>query len=74
MAVSGRVRASKTARGLLVLTGITPQQDPGEPVRTAPRTLVLSYRPDAGFDQVVDVTSVKPAVIQGGELKVALPN
>ena len=68
------VRASKTARALLVLTGLAPQQEPGEPIRTASRTLVMSYRPDAGFDQVADVTSLKPAVIQGGELKVALPN
>ena len=59
---------------LLVLTGLAPQQEPGEPIRTASRTLVMSYRPDAGFDQVADVTSLKPAVIQGGELKVALPN
>lgn len=63
---------TKGKPAMLVLAGVTPQQLPGEAVRTGYRTLVLSWTPDGGFDAVADVVSAKPSVVGAGELKVPL--
>ncbi len=63
---------TKTKPAMLVLTGVTPQQTPGEKVKTAQRTLVLSWTSDGGFDMVADVTSARPAVVGPTDVRVPL--
>ena len=58
--------------GLLVLTGVVPLQDPGEPIRTGSRVLVLSYNQEAGFDQVLDGTGARPAVVGSTDVRFPL--
>lgn len=58
--------------GLLVLTGLVPLQDPGEPLRLGNRTLVLALQGDGGFDDVVDATSAKPAAVGGTDVRIPL--
>ncbi len=63
---------TKGKPGLLVLSGVTPQQSPGEAPRTAQRTLVLQWTPDGGFEALVDVTSSRPAVVGPADVRVPL--
>lgn len=54
----------------LVLKGLVPRQSPGDPVRVATRTLVLTWDKKHGFREAVDVVSREPARISGGVLTV----
>ena len=62
----------KNKEGLFVLSGTVPLQDPGEPVRTGERTLVLEYKAESGFVQILDVTGRKPATVTATEVKIPL--
>jgi len=56
------VKGPKT-RAFLVLRGLVPMQEPGEPIRTGQRVLVLSFEPPVTFDAQVDaVGDVLPVV------------
>lgn len=56
------VKGPKT-RPFLVLRGLSPLQEPGEPIRTGQRVLVLSFVPPGTFDGLVDaVGDVEPVV------------
>jgi hypothetical protein len=63
---------TKSKPAMLVLTGVTPQQNPGEKVKTAQRTLVLGWSSDGGFEAVADVTSSKAAVVGPTDVRVPL--
>jgi hypothetical protein len=64
-------KGAKAKDGVLILKGLRPLQDPGEPVRTGHRILVLSYGA-GGFDPVVDAVSARPATLTPTEVKVPL--
>lgn len=67
------IKPSKSAKqAFLVITGVIPQQEPGEAIKTANRILVLRYSTETGFEDVVDATSARPAVISGTEIKIPL--
>jgi hypothetical protein len=67
------VKPVKTAKtGFLVLTGAVPQQDPGEAIRTASRVLVMTYRAESGFEEVLDAISARPAVVTGTEVRIPI--
>jgi hypothetical protein len=63
---------TKSKPALLVLTGVTPQQSPGEAARPAQRTLVLSYSQENGFEMVADTVSLKPAIVGPTDVRVPL--
>jgi len=70
---SARVSPLKAAKGkssYLVIAGLMPQQDVGQPARSINRVLVLSYTPEAGFDDVLDAKSAKPAAVTVGSVKI----
>lgn len=56
------IKGPKT-RPFLVLRGLVPLQEPGEPIRTGQRVLVLSFEAPGTFDGLVDaVGEVEPVV------------
>jgi hypothetical protein len=59
----------KAPSGLL-LTGIVPRQLPGDKIRVATRTLVLTWSKGNGFHESADVVSREPARLNGGTLTV----
>jgi hypothetical protein len=63
---------TKTKPAMLVLTGVTPQQSPGEEARPAQRTLVLSWSANDGFEMVADAVSAKPAILGPTDLRIPL--
>ena len=56
----------------LILTGIVPRQLPGDKIRVATRTLVLTWNKASGFREVVDVVSREPARVNGGIMTVTV--
>lgn len=63
---------TKTKPAMLVLTGISPQQSPGEKVRTAERTLVMSWTPEAGFEALAETISARPAIVGPADIRIPL--
>jgi len=63
---------TKSKAPMLVLTGVTPQQAPGEKPKTAMRTMVMAWSSNGGFEAVADVTSARPAIVGPGEVRVPL--
>lgn len=64
-------RARPKAEPFLVLRGTVPLQQPGESIRTARRTLVLS-RGSAGFDLVADVLGASVPILGPTDVRVPL--
>lgn len=58
--------------GGLILTGIVPRQLPGDKIRVATRTLVLTWSKANGFREVADVVSREPARVNGGIMTVTV--
>jgi hypothetical protein len=56
----------------LILKGLIPLQNPGEPIRTGNRVLILAFRGEHGFEALVDATSGRPAVVGTGEVRIPL--
>ncbi len=65
------VKGPKT-RSFLVLRGLVPLQDPGEPIRTGQRVLVLSFDPPATFDALVDAVGDVESVVTPNEVRFPL--
>jgi len=62
--------ATKGKPSYLVLAGLVPLQDIGQPVHTANRLLVLGHTPGHGFWEAVDAKSAKSAIVNYGNVRI----